>query len=543
MTTRAVTYARVSGNDRLKTGGENLAEQTQLCREYASKKGYQVVADLIENDRGASGATFDLPQLSEALRMAHAGEYDVLVVRELDRLSRDLAKQLVVEQELNQAGVTIEYVLYDFPDTPEGRLNKNLRAMLAEYEREKIRQRLMRGRRRKVKSGSMILHGHAAYGYKAAEKDGKTTIEIEEETAAIVKLIFQWYTEGDGKQGPMSIRSIRRALSEMKVPTGSDLRNASCYKKVTGYGEWNSTSLWRMLRNETYIGIWHYGAENIPVEVPAIISQEVWDMAQRRMQKNKKRSRRNTKYNYLLQSRLRCADCHYMVRVGARKSRSGTSVRLYYYCQTRCRDLECNNRRNYRAEVVDYLTWEWIKELLSQPDELENGLRNYQTEQETLTRPLRNRLELVNGMIQEQEDKRRRILEVYTEGHISKDEFVTYQQRYDKVIIGLMTQREEILGQLREQDLDEEQINNIIEFAHAVHGEFEDAEAENDFQAKRDLIELFDVTGELASEDGERVLYLHCIVGDKRVPIVSQSTSTGATPCTAPTGTATLARR
>lgn len=94
MKKRAVTYARVSGNDRAKTGGENLADQTRLCREHAIKRGYQIVADLAENDRGASGATFDLPQLSEALKMAHAGEYDVLIVRELDRLSRDLAKQL-----------------------------------------------------------------------------------------------------------------------------------------------------------------------------------------------------------------------------------------------------------------------------------------------------------------------------------------------------------------------------------------------------------------------------------------------------------------
>jgi hypothetical protein len=34
--------------------------------------------------------------------------------------------------------VTIEYVLYDFPITPEGRINKNLRAMLAELREKKL---------------------------------------------------------------------------------------------------------------------------------------------------------------------------------------------------------------------------------------------------------------------------------------------------------------------------------------------------------------------------------------------------------------------
>lgn len=540
MTKRAVTYARVSGNDRSKTGGENLAEQTRLCREYAARQGYQVVVDLIENDRGASGATFDLPQLSEALRMAHVGEYDVLVVRELDRLSRDLAKQLVVEQELQRAGVEIEYVLYDFPDTPEGRLNKNLRAMLAEYEREKIKQRLMRGRRRKARAGNVIMHGHAPYGYKAAEKDGKTTLAIDEETAAIVRLIFQWYIEGDGKQGPMSTRTIRRALSDMKIPTGSDLNNASCYKKVTGYGEWNTTSICRMLRNTTYIGMWYYGAENILVEVPAIISHETWNEAQERIKHNRDKSRRSTKHNYLLQSRIRCAECNYMMRVSVRKSRTGKSVRLYYHCQTKGRDLPCTNKYHYRAELVDYVAWEWIKELLAEPDELEKGLRNYKAQRDEITRPLHNRLELIDNMIQEHKDKRDRILEVYLEGHISKEEFVTHQQKYEQVTTGLAEQRNEILGRLHEQDFDEEQIQTILDFACAVRDEIADADRTNDFQSKRNIIEAFDMTGKLAFEEGERVLHLHCVVGEKRVLLPPQGTSIAATRFMAHIGTTTL---
>jgi site-specific DNA recombinase len=389
------------------------------------KQSYHIVTDLAENDRGASGATFDLPQLSEALRMAHADEYDVLIVRELDRLSRDLAKQLVVEQELKQAGVTIEYVLYDFPDTPEGRLNKNLRAMLAEYEREKIKQRLVRGRKRKAKAGNVVLHGHVPYGYKSVQKDGKTMLEIEEKTAEVVRLIFEWYTVGNGKQSPMSTQGIKRALTEMKIPTSSDLKNCSCPKRVTGYGEWNTTSIWRMLRSTTYIGLWYYGEDNILVEVPAIINKETWDMAQKRMRQNKKYNRRNTRQDYLLQSRVRCAECHNMVRTLTRRSRSGESVRLYYHCQTRDRGLQCTNKYYYRAEWLDSMAWAWIKELLSTPEKLRKGLNDYKRQQDELTKPLRNRLALVEKMIQEEQDKRKRILEVYLEGHITKPIFDT----------------------------------------------------------------------------------------------------------------------
>ena len=40
----------------------------------------------------------------------------------IDRLSRKLAKQLVVEEELSRMGVRIVYVLADYDNSPEGRL-------------------------------------------------------------------------------------------------------------------------------------------------------------------------------------------------------------------------------------------------------------------------------------------------------------------------------------------------------------------------------------------------------------------------------------
>ena len=151
MKKRAVLYARVSSDDRGKDG-RNLAGQLDMCREYAHEHGWHVVADLAEDDRGASGASFDLPQLDRVREMAHDGGFDVLVVREIDRLSRSLAKQLIVEEELKRNGVEIAYVLADYDDTPEGRLMKHVRATVAEYEREKIKERMVRGRRLKVPS-------------------------------------------------------------------------------------------------------------------------------------------------------------------------------------------------------------------------------------------------------------------------------------------------------------------------------------------------------------------------------------------------------
>ena len=92
---RAAIYARVSGDDRGRDG-RNLQGKIEMGREYSQEKGYSVVAELAEDDRGANGARIDLPQLNKIREMAQAGQFDVLIVREMDRLSRSPFLALVL---------------------------------------------------------------------------------------------------------------------------------------------------------------------------------------------------------------------------------------------------------------------------------------------------------------------------------------------------------------------------------------------------------------------------------------------------------------
>ena len=99
MSTRAVLYARISGDE----NGEVSKLETQLtdCRRFANEKGYTILHEFQE-DTYSSGADLDLPHLNEALDLARAGAFEVLVCRELDRLARSLAKQLFVEDDLKR---------------------------------------------------------------------------------------------------------------------------------------------------------------------------------------------------------------------------------------------------------------------------------------------------------------------------------------------------------------------------------------------------------------------------------------------------------
>lgn len=188
MNKRAVTYARVSSDDRGKDG-RNLSGQLEMCREFAFKKEYQIVAEMAEDDSGAPGASFELEKLGQILEMAKEKSFDILIVRELDRLSRNLAKQLIVEEELKRAGIKIEYVLGEYEETPEGNLMKHVRAVVAEYERMKINERIQRGKRLKVKSGSVMLGlNRPPYGYRVIKSGNAWQLEIIEEEAQIIRL-------------------------------------------------------------------------------------------------------------------------------------------------------------------------------------------------------------------------------------------------------------------------------------------------------------------------------------------------------------------
>jgi site-specific DNA recombinase len=514
-------YARVSGDDRGKEG-RNLAGQLEMGRKYAQEHGYQVVAELAEDDRGASGAEIGLPQLTRIRDMAQGSEFDVLVVRELDRLSRNLAKQLIIEQELKSAEVSIEYVLSEYPDTPEGRLNKHIKATIAEYNREKIRERSKRGRRLKAKAGHVMGHGRAPYGYELTEVDGKRMLVICESEARVVQLIYQWYTVGED-DGRLTIRGIVKHLTEASIPTWGDKHPGAV--KRNSYGTWVQSSVARILGNETYAGVWHYGKNRgkadtstlIAVNVPAIVGRETWELAQRRRQLNKDESKRRTKHQYLLRRRVICGVC------GAKMTGRQCKGRyLYYRCSVPysvSHVRECTMKAHFRADHVDAAVWGWVKSFLTDPVMLTEGLQAEREEREQANAPLRNRLAVVDALLGDNQRQLERLLDLYLSGGFGKEMLAERKTRLETTIGALEGERAGLVAQLEARTLTGEQVQTIVDLAEQVRRKL--PIADESFEARRRLIELLDVWMTLAVEDRERVVYARCMLGDGVLSIAS----------------------
>jgi len=523
---RAVLYARVSSDDRGKDG-RNLAGQLEMCREFALENGWQIVAELSEDDRGASGASFELPELNHARDMAQKGEFDVLVVREIDRLSRKLAKQLIVEEQLNRSGVEVVYVLASYENSPEGRLNKHIRATIAEYEREKIAERMVRGRRQVVKNGKIMLHGNKPpYGYRLSG-DGKN-LEIYEDEAAVVRLIYTWYIDGDEKGRRLSTREIAKRLTQMKVPTWADLRGT--FKK-RGKGEWSWRLVIRILQSETYAGRWQYGKRNtfngnkinprewwITFNVPPIVSEEMWRKAQTQKKLNTAESKRNIKREYLLRGRVRCALCQSSVNCYATVPQE-RKLYLYYRCNGlmgNIANIECN-LPSFRVDIVDKIVWNWIKNLLTKPGVLEHGLVEYQEGREQFCAPIRDRLVVLEDLWQGSKSQLDRVLDLYISGQVQRELLIDKKQQLESTLVALEKEREELNLNLESETLSDNEIRQIVEFAAQIADGL--GSGDESFEDRRRIVELLDVRASFTVEDNQKYVDVWCFLGRKKLSI------------------------
>lgn len=514
MTERVIIYARVSGDDR-QNSSSSLESQIEQCREFAQSQGWEIIAELAEDSRGASGAKMNLPMLDEAFHLAREEKFDILLSREMDRIARNLAKQLVVEEEFKRLGIKMEYVIGDYQDTLEGQLSKQIRAVIAEYEREKIKERMVRGRRRKAKSGYVVIHGNVLYGYKVVNDGVGDLLEIDEESAAVVRMIFDLYVNQKFGSPKIVYELGRLGISP---PSGHRIRGNR--KKAIG---WNQSQVIRIISNEAYTGKWQYGKRNrkqyhtddykIEVEIPAIISKEIFDQAQALRKSNRKTAKRNTKREYLLARRCYCGLCHSSMSAYTRADRKTNYP--YYRCpvpSARASYLyySCSQTKSFRADYWDDRVWQEIKKFLSNPDKLSAGIRQYQEDKENEFRPIQERFELLSQLLEKKNQEYKRLLDLYLSGNFDQSFLEDKKYSLEEEIKALETELEEF-GSQKNESISEEEIFELEEFSRQISLGL--IHAEQDFGTRRQLIELLGIKVYFKVEDGNQVAYVYCDLG------------------------------
>jgi len=169
-TQRVAVYARVS------TFEQDPENQLQELRRYVEARGWIAVEYV---DRGISGAKDRRPALDALLKDAKRRKFDVLVCWRLDRLGRNLRHLVTMLEDLNHVGVAFVSLGEGIDcTTPAGKLQLHILAALAEFERERIRERVMAGLQRARGQGRRLGRPKAAVPVERLQAVKGLTVDV-----------------------------------------------------------------------------------------------------------------------------------------------------------------------------------------------------------------------------------------------------------------------------------------------------------------------------------------------------------------------------
>ncbi len=514
-------YNRVSTDEQGK--GYSLETQLEGCREYAQKCDDIIVGEFADD---YTGAKLDRPELDKLRELARSGAINKVITYELDRLARGMVKQILIEEEFAKWNVDVEYVLAEYEDNAEGRLQKNVRAVVAEYEREKIIERSIRGKRGRAKAGHVNPGRVAKYGFDyVPDPDGhKGSYVINSDEAKIVNLIYTWYVIGDESGRRLGMNKIAKRLSEMKIPTRYDGINTKGKRsaKTRSVGMWGESTIREILMSEIYAGTHYYNRLNpkrasgeprvrdrsewIAIQVPAIINRDIWETVQRLRDENKKRAIRNTQYSYLMRGRLRCAKCGHIM--GCRTDNRTKVLRGEYICNRGKTHYYHDDlktpicRGNVKSNIIDDAVWKEIKAILQSPDVVIDALQQEAHEHEDAITIIRDRLEIAEKQLDNLISQRERLLNLYLNGDFPKDLLDEKMAEIKQTIGKFDTEVASLQDQLNRSTPNPTDIDTIKKFCEQVRGGLE----EFTFEDKQMIIELLNVTAiVMRDENGIRL--------------------------------------
>lgn len=197
-------YTRVSTVEQV--NGTSLEEQARKIHGVAMMRGDEVTA--VFSDKGVSGSVMLALRPEGGKLSASLKAGDTVVVAKLDRIFRNAADALVTAQEFKDRG--IDLIIADIgtdPVTQNGasKMFFGMLALMAEFERERIKERQADGQRAKKERGG-FNGGRRPFGYRV-QGQGKDSVLIEHpaEQQALQK-IHQMRADG------ASLRAIATAL-------------------------------------------------------------------------------------------------------------------------------------------------------------------------------------------------------------------------------------------------------------------------------------------------------------------------------------------
>jgi len=354
-------YCRLSRDDENIGESASITSQKEIIRQFCKQNGMEITA--YYQDDGFSGTNFQRPDFQRMIEDVENGEINCIITKDLSRLGRDYI-MTGYYTEVYFPEKNVRYIaIGDGFDTLKGNSSSNdiapFRNLLNDLYAKDISKKVRSSLHAKALNGEYGA-AYAPIGYKK-DPEIKNHLIIDEETAWVVKLIFEMYCEGKG------CRQIRNYLQENKILSPSALlhvRGERYYGKQNfdtdedAKYRWSTDMVLRVLNNEVYIGnSVHYRNRKpnlksktkrqpkdscmiIPNTHEPLIDKETWEKAKRKLACHVDGTK---KHENIFVGIAKCADCGKSMSFGC-KYYNGTQV------QRVIRSLTCYTYTKYGRE-------------------------------------------------------------------------------------------------------------------------------------------------------------------------------------------------
>ena len=322
-------------------------------------------------DDGRSGTNLDRPGMRAMLDAARRHEIDCIIVKDFSRFARDYIESgRYLEQVFPALGIRFIsvndcYDSYDFPYGTAGNINNGLLNLINEMYSRDLSQKSKAAKRLYAQRGQCIS-AYPVYGYLKSPEDKRTWIP-DPETAPVVQRMFNWYAEG------LTSTEIAKRLNEDGIPTPAQHKRALGSKRQLWNSErtdnfWRATTIGKILRDERYIGklvalkttLSELGNIHsakaiekddwviVPGAFEAIISQEIFDQVQAKLETVRPTRKLGPMKRRLFSRKLRCGHC------GAALIRHEIAQGVYYTCDGRAWNGtdDCKKIRLFETDLI-----------------------------------------------------------------------------------------------------------------------------------------------------------------------------------------------
>lgn len=449
-------YCRVSTDEQAEFG-YSIDEQKRLLEEWCKANDYIIYK--CYSDRGISGKNIkDRPALKELLSDAKEGKFDMVISWKINRVSRKLEDVLKIVSLLEKNNITFKSYSEPFEtDTPAGRMQFQMMALIGEFERGTIAQNVKMGMIAKAKSGNWC--GGRVLGYDLVpnnspeeEKKGKNKLEINEKEAEIVRFIFNEYSKGKG------YKAITNQINKLGYKT----------KKGNNF---SVGSIRDILTNPVYIGEIRYNVRqnwsekrrrNInpnPIRVKgkheAIIDRELWDKVQLILESKKGKPSRIYDGEYPLTGILRCPKCGAGMVISRTTNTlaDGTKKRIAYYCcgNWKNKGTSVCNSNTIRVDKANEYVFKKIEELVSNEAMIKAVVKNINKERKDKVKPAKRLLGDIDKELEKLDKRKRKIFEAYEDDILTKEEFQIRKDELNEKIRILEEEKKPLLNTISEE--------------------------------------------------------------------------------------------